>query len=257
MAGELICRCRKRLASGFELDADLPIPLGESPVTILFGPSGAGKTTLLRVLAGLDKADSGEIRFRGETWYDSARGVHRAPQQRRAGFLFQDYALFPHLTVARNVEYGARRGKRKELLEAFGAESALGAEECSPCIHFGGSSRTHTRIGSLPKMYTSPTSDFHPVEWSEQKSDTGNAELLARYFGRDILFVPEAGKAGGYYVWTGTHWEHDKGNAAMYRMAKQITGILLVHASKQETADLRRSGQAMPSPAATQASSRT
>jgi P4 family phage/plasmid primase-like protien len=127
----------------------------------------------------------------------------------------------------------------EELLEEFGAEIAVGAEECTPCIHFGESSRTHTRIESLPKMYTSPTPDFYPVEWSEQKSDKGNAELLAQYFGYDILFVPEAGKAGGYYVWTGTHWEHDKGNAAMYRMAKKITGILLVHASKQPTADQR------------------
>jgi P4 family phage/plasmid primase-like protien len=130
----------------------------------------------------------------------------------------------------------------EELLEAFGAESefgAAGADECTPCIHFGGSSHTHTRIESLPKMYTSPTPDFYPVEWSEQKSDKGNAELLARYFGNDILLVPEAGKAGGYYVWTGTHWGHDKGNAAMYRMAAQMTGVLLVHASKQETADQR------------------
>jgi len=109
-------------------------------------------------------------------------------------------------------------------------------DECTPCIHFGESSHTHTRIESLPKMYTRPTPDFYPVEWSEQKSDKGDAELLARYFGYDIVFVPEAGKAGGYYVWTGTHWEHDKGNAAMYRMAKEITGILLVHASKQATA---------------------
>ena len=60
---------------------------------------------------------------------------------------------------------------------------------------------------------------------------------MARYFGYDIVFVPEAGKAGGYYVWTGTHWEHDKGNAAMYRMAKEITGIILVHASQQATMD--------------------
>jgi len=126
----------------------------------------------------------------------------------------------------------------EELLEEFGAESAFGAveaDECTPCIHFGESSHTHTRIESLPKMYTRPTPDFYPVEWSKQKSDKGNAELLAQYFGYDILFVPEAGKAGGYYVWTGTHWEYDKGNAAMYRMAKEITGILLVHAAKQAT----------------------
>ena len=110
-------------------------------------------------------------------------------------------------------------------------------DECTPCIHFGESSYVHAREETLPKMYTPSTPDFYPVEWSEQKSDKGNAELLARYFGYDILFVPEAGKAGSYYVWTGTHWEHDKGNAAMYRMAKQITAILLVHASKQATKD--------------------
>jgi P4 family phage/plasmid primase-like protien len=127
----------------------------------------------------------------------------------------------------------------EELLEDFGVKSALEAEECIPCIHFGESSYTHAREESLPKMYASPTPDFYPVEWSEQKSDKGNAELLARYFGYDIVFVPEAGKAGGYYVWTGTHWEHDKGNAAMYRMAKQISGILLIHASQQASADQR------------------
>ena len=120
MADELICACRKRQPSGFELDARLRIGLAESPVTVLFGPSGAGKTTLLRLLAGLERADAGEIRFRGEVWYDAAGGVNLAPQKRRAGFLFQDYALFPHLTVARNVGYAARGGKGRELLEAFG-----------------------------------------------------------------------------------------------------------------------------------------
>ena len=120
MAGELICACRKRLTSGFEVDASLRIGLAESPVTVLFGPSGAGKTTLLRLLAGLEQADSGEIRFRDEVWYSSARGVRLPPQQRRAGFLFQDYALFPHLTVAKNVGYAARPGRQRKLLEAFG-----------------------------------------------------------------------------------------------------------------------------------------
>ncbi len=120
MANELICRCRKGRASGFELAADLRIPLAESPVTVLLGPSGSGKTTLLRLIAGLERPDSGEIQFRDETWCDIARGVHLSPQRRRAGFLFQDYALFPHLTVARNVRYAARRAKAKEVMEVFG-----------------------------------------------------------------------------------------------------------------------------------------
>jgi molybdate transport system ATP-binding protein len=120
MADELICRCRKQRATGFAVEADLRIPLGQSPVTVLFGPSGSGKTTLLRLIAGLERADSGEIRFRGQPWFDSASGLHLPPQRRRAGFLFQDYALFPHLTVAQNVGYAARPGKGRELLEAFG-----------------------------------------------------------------------------------------------------------------------------------------
>jgi molybdate transport system ATP-binding protein len=108
------------LASGFELDASLRIPLDESPVTVLFGPSGAGKTTLLRLLAGLDRPDDGAISFRDGTWYDGSLGICLPPQQRRAVFLFQDCALFPHLTVAANVEYAARGETARRLMDVFG-----------------------------------------------------------------------------------------------------------------------------------------
>jgi molybdate transport system ATP-binding protein len=125
MAGELMCRCRKRLPSGFELDAALRIPLAEAPVTVLFGPSGSGKTTLLRLLAGLERPDEGCITFSNAgladaAWCDTARGTWLAPQKRRAAFLFQDYALFPHLTVAENVAYGASPQAARKLLDTFG-----------------------------------------------------------------------------------------------------------------------------------------
>jgi molybdate transport system ATP-binding protein len=119
MAGELICRCRKRLPSGFELDAALRVPLAEAPVTVLFGPSGSGKTTLLRLLAGLERPDQGAIGLGDVTWCDTVLGTCLAPQQRRAGFLFQDYALFPHLTVGENVGYAASPYTARKLLEAF------------------------------------------------------------------------------------------------------------------------------------------
>jgi molybdate transport system ATP-binding protein len=122
MGSELICRCRKRVRSGFEVNADLRIPLDQSPVTVLFGPSGSGKTTLLRLLAGLDRPDEGSISFQGCEWFDSERGIHLPPQKRRAAFLFQDYALFPHLTVAANIRFAARPEKARELLKAFGLE---------------------------------------------------------------------------------------------------------------------------------------
>jgi molybdate transport system ATP-binding protein len=120
MADQLICLCRKRLSKGFEVDADLRIPLDQAPVTVLFGPSGAGKTTLLRMLAGLKHPDAGSIVFRGRPWFDAARAIHLPPQQRGAGFLFQDYALFPHLTVAQNVAYAASREAARQLLDTFG-----------------------------------------------------------------------------------------------------------------------------------------
>jgi molybdate transport system ATP-binding protein len=120
VAGDLICRCRKRLAQGFTVEADFTIPLDRAPVTVLFGPSGAGKTTLLRLLAGLEKPDAGTIAFRGRTWFDSSTGVSLPPARRRAGFVFQDYALFPHLTVTQNVEFGAPRNSSAAVLRQFG-----------------------------------------------------------------------------------------------------------------------------------------
>src|SRR5450432_1318737 len=120
MGSELICRCRRRLRSGFEVDVDMSIPLDQSPVTVLFGPSGSGKTTLLRMLAGLDRPDAGSIWFQGREWFDSSRAIDLSPQERRAAFLFQDYALFPHLTVAANVGFAARPERARELLKTFG-----------------------------------------------------------------------------------------------------------------------------------------
>lgn len=119
MDGQLICRCRKRFASGFEVRADLCLPLDQARITVLYGPSGAGKTTLLRMIAGLANPDRGEISFDGVRWFGD--GVSEPPQKRRAGFLFQDYALFPHLTVSENVAFAARgRAAAEKMLERFG-----------------------------------------------------------------------------------------------------------------------------------------
>jgi len=123
---QLICRCRQRLGSGFELDADLRIPLAEAVVTVLFGPSGSGKTSLLRLLAGLERPDEGLISLGNAIWCDTSRGVCLPPQQRRAGFLFQDYALFPHLTVAQNVAFAATSQAAGKLMEKFGLAEFAG-----------------------------------------------------------------------------------------------------------------------------------
>jgi molybdate transport system ATP-binding protein len=91
---------------------------------VLFGPSGCGKTTALRCLAGLLRPEIGAIRCDADVWFDANRGIHQPPQRRGVGFLFQDYALFPHLTVAANVGYALARKERErpvaDLLAAFG-----------------------------------------------------------------------------------------------------------------------------------------
>lgn len=76
----------------------------------LYGPSGCGKTTVLRCLAGLAKPDVGRVGWGDLEWSNADTGVFVPPQKRQVGFLFQDYALFPHLTVAQNIGYGLRSG---------------------------------------------------------------------------------------------------------------------------------------------------
>ena len=108
------------------IEGELEIPMHVQRVTVLFGPSGCGKTTVLRCLAGLEVPDEGTIRFGAETWLDKQRGVCLTPQERGIGFVFQNYALFPHLSVAANVGYGLndlnaseRKRRVRELLDRF------------------------------------------------------------------------------------------------------------------------------------------
>ena len=85
----------------------------------LIGPSGAGKTSLLRAVAGLERPRGGHIALGREPWFDAERGADLAPEERRVGYVPQDYGLFPHLTVAGNVRFAGRRD-RPELLERVG-----------------------------------------------------------------------------------------------------------------------------------------
>jgi molybdate transport system ATP-binding protein len=121
----------RRFPGGPTVRARARIPLDEGRVTVLFGPSGAGKTTVLRALAGLDRPDAGTIDFAGETWLDRGRAVAVSPQRRRVGFLFQEYALFPHLTVAGNVGYGLHalaRGARAARVREVAARLRIPEE---------------------------------------------------------------------------------------------------------------------------------
>lgn len=92
----------------------------EGTWTVLFGPSGAGKTTILRCIAGLEVPDQGTIRLGGDTWYDSKTRFFLPTQKRRVGYFFQEYALFPHLSVRNNIGYNFSAFSRQEKERRIG-----------------------------------------------------------------------------------------------------------------------------------------
>ena len=93
--------------STFQLDVDLNLP--GSGVTVLFGHSGSGKTTLLRCIAGLQRAPHGFLEINGTVWQDSEHDVFLPTHKRALGYVFQEANLFPHLTVADNLQFGLKR----------------------------------------------------------------------------------------------------------------------------------------------------
>ena len=93
----------------FTLDISVRL---DRPVTALFGPSGAGKTTVLDAIAGLRTPASGSITINNRVLFDSAAGVNVATHRRHVGYVAQDVALFPHMSVRRNVLYGRREGQK-------------------------------------------------------------------------------------------------------------------------------------------------
>jgi molybdate transport system ATP-binding protein len=118
----------------FELDVELYVTRGET--LALAGPSGAGKTTMLRTIAGLVTPQTGTVVCGGETWLDTNADTNEPPERRAVGYVFQDYALFPHLSAWRNVAYGLPKGGSREVrrrlahahLKRFGLEQRAEAK---------------------------------------------------------------------------------------------------------------------------------
>jgi molybdate transport system ATP-binding protein len=113
----------------FSIDLSFTSP---AEVTVIFGPSGSGKTTILQCIAGLLRPDAGRITIDDEQVFDSKREIEIPPEQRRFGYVFQDLALFPHMTAAENIGFGVRvNGSRrtamvKDVLERFSIAHVAG-----------------------------------------------------------------------------------------------------------------------------------
>lgn len=151
-------RAKKNLITSrgpIRLDVDFQIP-DEGFIT-LFGPSGAGKTTILRMIAGLTDPDEGFIQVDDEVWFDSDQGINRPVQERQISFVFQDYNLFPNMTVRENLQYALKdkkdEGRIQEFLEMV---HLTGLSDHKPATLSGGQRQRVALVRALlrkPKIF--------------------------------------------------------------------------------------------------------
>lgn len=127
-----------RSFSGFTLDIDFTVPQG---LIVLFGPSGSGKSLTLQALAGLCRLDKAHMALGHKLWHDSDKHIFLPPQERHVGYVPQNYALFPHLTVTQNIAFGLKlRGQqaRRRIAELVGLVHLDGLEQLRPAQLSGG-----------------------------------------------------------------------------------------------------------------------
>ncbi len=132
----------KRFGNGPEIRVERLRTPERPGITVLFGASGAGKTTVLRCLAGLERPDEGNVEFGETTWVDVEAGVFLPARERQIGFVPQDYALFPHLSVSHNIGYGLNKlsssQRHQRVAEALNLVQLSGVEGRLPHELSGG-----------------------------------------------------------------------------------------------------------------------
>lgn len=142
MAAEVVIDITKTFTGRTPIRARFHYSVDASTVLILFGPSGSGKTTVLRCIAGLELPEQGTVRFISRIWLDTSSKIRVSPQERRIGYMPQDYALFPTYSVLGNIAYGLgelssvdRKKRVEELIDLF---QLRGLEEAKPSELSGG-----------------------------------------------------------------------------------------------------------------------
>ncbi|MFN3567954.1 MAG: ABC transporter ATP-binding protein [Caldimicrobium sp.] len=132
----------------FWLDVDFKMG---AEFVVLLGPSGSGKTTLLRTIAGLETPQEGYIEVNGAVWFDSIKGINLPPQKRQVGFVFQDYALFPNMTLFENVMYGMKKKNKEKALELLNKVKLEALKDKKPHQISGGQKQRIALIRALAR----------------------------------------------------------------------------------------------------------
>ena len=183
---------RRRLGS-FTLDVALT---AENGVTSLLGASGCGKSMTLKCIAGIEKPDEGVIELDGRTLYDSAKGINLPPQARRVGYLFQNYALFPNMTVAQNILCGLSRekdraAKQRRLREMLRMMQLEGLEERKPAQLSGGQQQRTAlaRILVSDPQILLLDEPFSALDGHLRDALKVEMRDLLQRFGREVLMV--------------------------------------------------------------------
>ncbi len=110
-----ITKLLKGAQGPFTLSAQMDV--NEGGITVLTGPSGAGKTSVLRMISGLMRPDAGIIMVGDDTWFHSGQKINRPPQKRAIGYVFQEYALFPNMTVRQNLKFALQKSQQPSIID--------------------------------------------------------------------------------------------------------------------------------------------
>jgi len=130
---------------------ELEFEMEENELIVILGPSGSGKTTLLRMLAGLEKPEEGSIEVKGEVWYDLKRGINLPPQKRDVGFVFQDYALFPNMSLFENIAFGMKKKDTQRVMELLKLAGLEQLKDKKPSVLSGGQKQRVALLRALAK----------------------------------------------------------------------------------------------------------
>jgi ABC-type sulfate/molybdate transport systems, ATPase component len=180
----------KKTWNDFALDVSFDIPRGK--ITALFGPSGAGKSSILRLISGLEMAEYGFISNGNETWFDKAKAINLHPQQRSVGFVFQDYALFPHMTVEKNVAYGIKKKWRmKEIKDLIAIAGLSGYERHYPAQLSGGQKQRVSLIRAIARKPDILLLDepFSALDWQTRIQLQEDVKNIITQFNVTTMYV--------------------------------------------------------------------